>query len=121
MVEPAPGEPRDHMNALLSLLVPFARDTIGEHGEFLPFGATMLPDGEEARGALCDHAVDIEADAHVSRSAGRAAEGEGVVHAAFVDERQHPERGIRQKSKDCDSKRTYEQTPDAHSAGQPHG
>lgn len=46
MAEPAPGEPRDHMNALLSLLVPFARDTIGEHGEFFPFGATMLPDGE---------------------------------------------------------------------------
>lgn len=42
----APGDPTDHMRALLRVLLPFARDTISEHGEFYPFGATMLPDGE---------------------------------------------------------------------------
>ena len=40
------GEPRDHMNALLGVLLPFARDAIAEHGTFFPIGATMSPDGE---------------------------------------------------------------------------
>ena len=42
----APGGPEDHMRALLGVLLPFARDTIAEHGGFYPFGVTMLPDGE---------------------------------------------------------------------------
>ena len=42
----APGGPDDHMRALLAVLLPFARDAIAEHGDFYPFGVTMLPDGE---------------------------------------------------------------------------
>jgi hypothetical protein len=34
------------MRALLSVLLPFARDAITERGDVYPFGATMLPDGE---------------------------------------------------------------------------
>jgi hypothetical protein len=46
-----PGEPRDHMNALLGVLLPFARDAIAEYGTFFPIGATMASDGElEAAG-----------------------------------------------------------------------
>jgi hypothetical protein len=46
-----PGAPRDHMNALLGVLLPFARDAIAEHGTFFPIGASMAPDGElEAAG-----------------------------------------------------------------------
>jgi hypothetical protein len=46
MSTPLPGEPRDHMNALLRVLLPFARDAIGEHGGFFPVGISMAPDGE---------------------------------------------------------------------------
>ncbi len=42
----ASGAPPDHMRALLSVLLPFARDAIAEHGDVYPFGAAMLPDGE---------------------------------------------------------------------------
>lgn len=41
-----PGEPRDHMNALLGVLLPFARDAIAAYGTFFPIGATMSPEGE---------------------------------------------------------------------------
>jgi hypothetical protein len=34
------------MNALLGVLLPFARDAIADHGTFFPIGATMSPDGE---------------------------------------------------------------------------
>jgi hypothetical protein len=41
-----PGEPRDHMDALLRVLIPFAQRSLAEHGTFFPFGASMAPDGE---------------------------------------------------------------------------
>ena len=41
-----PGEPQDHMDALLRFLLPAARREVDESGGFLPFGATMAPDGE---------------------------------------------------------------------------
>ena len=57
------GDPRDHMNALLGVLLPFARDAIAERGTFFPIGATMAPDGElEAAGGDTDEA-DPTADA----------------------------------------------------------
>jgi hypothetical protein len=42
----APGDPRDHMNALMRVLLPFARDSIQRYGGFYPFGASMAADGE---------------------------------------------------------------------------
>jgi hypothetical protein len=45
-VDHPPGAPDDHMRALLAVLLPFARESIAEHGDFFPFGAAMLPDGE---------------------------------------------------------------------------
>jgi len=41
-----PGDPSDHMNALLKVLLPFARDSVGDHGGFFPFGASLAPDGQ---------------------------------------------------------------------------
>lgn len=41
-----PGDPSDHMNALLKVLLPFARDSVGDHGGFFPFGASLALDGE---------------------------------------------------------------------------
>ena len=41
-----PGEPRDHMDALLRFLLPAARREIDEAGGFLPFGASMAVDGQ---------------------------------------------------------------------------
>lgn len=43
---PVAGGSDEHLRALLAVVLPFARDTIAEHGEFYPFGVTMLPDGE---------------------------------------------------------------------------
>jgi hypothetical protein len=34
------------MNALMRVLLPFARDSIQRYGGFYPFGASMAPDGE---------------------------------------------------------------------------
>jgi len=34
------------MDALLRVLVPFAKRSLDEHGTFFPFGASMAPDGE---------------------------------------------------------------------------
>ena len=41
-----PGEPADQMNALLRLLLPFARQSIVASGELDPLGASMATDGE---------------------------------------------------------------------------
>lgn len=41
-----PGEPHEHMEALLRFLLPAARREVDEAGGFLPFGATMAPDGQ---------------------------------------------------------------------------
>jgi hypothetical protein len=41
-----PGEPHEHMDALLRFLLPAARREVDEAGGFLPFGATMAPDGQ---------------------------------------------------------------------------
>lgn len=41
-----PGDPADHMEALLRFLLPAAQREIDRSGGFLPFGASMAPDGE---------------------------------------------------------------------------
>jgi len=41
-----PGDPEDHMEALLRFLLPAARREVDEAGGFLPFGASMSPDGQ---------------------------------------------------------------------------
>jgi len=98
MPSPTPGAPRDHMNALLALLVPFARDTIGEHGEFFPFGATMLPDGELQTAATWEGtetpAADAVLDTLRSGLRSRADRGEllaiGVVAGVTLEEGEYP-------------------------------
>lgn len=37
---------KDDCNQLLNATMPFAEQMLRDHGEFLPFGAQMLPDGE---------------------------------------------------------------------------
>lgn len=37
---------KDDCNQLLNAALPFAEQMLRDHGEFLPFGAQMLPDGE---------------------------------------------------------------------------
>ena len=41
-----PGQPRDHMDALLRLLLPHGRRSISTFGTVTPLGASMGPDGE---------------------------------------------------------------------------
>jgi len=41
-----PGDPLDHMEALLRFLLPAAQREVDEAGGFLPFGASMAPDGQ---------------------------------------------------------------------------
>ncbi len=41
-----PGQPRDHMDALLRLLLPHGRQSISTFGTVTPLGASMGPDGE---------------------------------------------------------------------------
>jgi len=41
-----PGDPGDHMEALLRFLLPSAQQAIDRAGGFLPFGASMASDGE---------------------------------------------------------------------------
>jgi hypothetical protein len=41
-----PGDPREHMDALLRVLLPFAQQSLDDYGTFYPFGASMAPDGE---------------------------------------------------------------------------
>jgi len=41
-----PGEPREHMDALLKLMIPTARRRLVENGEVVPFGASMALDGQ---------------------------------------------------------------------------
>ena len=41
-----PGEPRDHMNALMRLLLAYARRAVSAGEGFAPLGASMAPDGE---------------------------------------------------------------------------
>lgn len=45
-MDPLPGEPREHMDVLLSFLIPFARQALERDDGFFPFGASMAPDGE---------------------------------------------------------------------------
>ncbi|MBI3648604.1 MAG: hypothetical protein HY240_07650 [Actinobacteria bacterium] len=46
MVDEVPGEPREHMDVLLSFLLPFAQQSLDRYGGFYPFAASMAPDGE---------------------------------------------------------------------------
>jgi hypothetical protein len=41
-----PGDPSDHMEALLRFLLAAAQREVDRAGGFLPFGASMAPDGE---------------------------------------------------------------------------
>jgi hypothetical protein len=83
------GGPRDHMNALLGILLPFARDAIAEHGTFFPIGATMSPDGElqaaggDARGA--DPTADALLDSIRGGFRSRADLGELIATGVATD------------------------------------
>jgi hypothetical protein len=88
-----PGDPADHLRALLAVLLPFARDAIGEHGDVYPFGGTMLPDGElQAAETWGGDGVPIAQDVLDAVRAGlreRAARGEllatGVVAGVAIE------------------------------------
>jgi len=45
-VSDLPGEPRDHMDALMRLILAYARRAVSAGDGFAPFGAWMAPDGE---------------------------------------------------------------------------
>src|SRR4249919_2578133 len=83
-----PGEPVDHMNALLRLLLPFARSSITTDGTLEPLGACMATDGEletaQADGAPSDAVEEIRAGFR-----GRADHGElvaaGICTAVVLD------------------------------------
>jgi hypothetical protein len=62
-----PGEPLDHMNALLKLILPFAREQIEQEGGFFPFGASMAPDGEVALVATSEENASPERYLHLLR------------------------------------------------------
>ena len=81
-----PGEPRDHMNALLGVLLPFARDAIAEHGTFFPIGATMASDGEleAAGGDVASVEPNAEALIGSIRSGFRSRAERGELLAAAV-------------------------------------
>ena len=89
-----PGDPADHLRALLMVLLPFARDRITEDGDFYPFGATMLPDGELQTAATwqgdVEPTVEDVLDAVRADLRARAGEGEllatGVVAGVTIDD-----------------------------------
>jgi hypothetical protein len=130
MSAPAPGDPRDHMNALLGLLLPFARDTIGEHGEVYPFGAAMLPDGELQAAATWEGEERPTAEQVLTTLRDglreRASKGEllatGVVTAVTIEDGEYP-LGIRVELEHRDVEPItcvvpYRETGDAYEYGE---
>ena len=83
---PLAGEPRDHMNALLGVLLPFARDAIGQHGTFFPIGASMAPDGELAAAAVTpeEHEPSAEGLLVALRRGFKSVAGRGELLATGV-------------------------------------
>jgi hypothetical protein len=88
-MDPLPGEPREHMDALLGFLVPSARQALAQSDGFPPFGASMAIDGElEAVGG--DEGPDRPAAAEAfelirSQLRERAAGGELLVTGICLD------------------------------------
>ena len=80
---------REDMEQLLSAVLPFAEQMLGEHGEFFPFGATMSSDGEVALTAA-DSAGDRPGPE----------EGLGVLNDGFRRQREAGE--IRASALCCD-------------------
>ena len=82
-VRPLPGEPSDHMDALMRLLVPAARREIDRSGGFLPFGVSMALDGEvemlsaDPSGSELEQLEDL-------RALARARAGQGELLAVGV-------------------------------------
>lgn len=88
-----PGEPVDHMNALLRLLLPFARSSIVTHGTLEPLGACMATDGE-LETAQADGNPSEAVDEIRGGFRGRADRGElvaaGICTAVALDEEGWP-------------------------------
>ncbi len=77
---------KDDCNQLLNAALPFAEQMLRDHGEFLPFGAQMLPDGEIVSVAA-DDGEDYSRSQNlidVLRAAFRAGAAEGDLLATAL-------------------------------------
>jgi hypothetical protein len=81
-------EGRSDAEALMSVLLPFAHKMLREHGEFLPFGGHMKPDGEivwegattgEERPSSQD-LIDILRSAHRTRAINREIRASATIY-----------------------------------------
>jgi hypothetical protein len=85
---------KDDCNQLLNAALPFAEQMLREHGEFLPFGAQMLPDGEIVSVAVDDGEDHSRSqnliDALQTAYKAGAADGEFVATALVYDVRVVP-------------------------------
>ena len=85
---------KDDCNRLLNAALPFAEQMLREHGEFLPFGAQMLPDGEIVSVAVDDGEDHSRSqnliDAIQAAFKAGAADGEFVATALVYDVRVVP-------------------------------
>jgi hypothetical protein len=81
-VDDLPGDPRDHMDALLRFLVPFAQRQIDRAGGFPPFGASMAPDGELK--AITVDEGDAQQQLDRMRDDARADAADGILLAVGI-------------------------------------
>ena len=88
VVSDLPGDPRDHMDALMRLLLAYARRAVSAGDGFAPFGASMAPDGE------LETAPDDDVDALREALRSRANRGEllatGICSDVVLDEQEFP-------------------------------
>src|SRR3954453_15811455 len=68
--------PRDEMDSLLDMLLPFAQQQLEEHGEFFPFAASI-----DSSGALAIVAADL-GDDHPASTDVIDSLYEGLAHSA---------------------------------------
>jgi len=120
---------KDDCNLLLIAALPFAEQMLRDHGEFLPFGAQMLPDGEIVSVGVDDgedhsRSQNLIDALQVAFKAG-AADGELVATALVYDVRVVPP-GAREKTDaialNLDHRENYSVTvffPYALSEGEP--
>lgn len=75
---------RKEVETLLNEGVPYARELLGSHGEFVPFGAVMDGDGEIA--LVTTEGEDSDAKLHVESlvTSFRSGAGEGRVRATAI-------------------------------------
>ena len=82
-MDPVPGEPREHMDALLRFLVPFAQRQVDLYGGFPPFGASMAPDGE-LEVLTPEEGTTVEQQLEEVREHARERAGDGALLAIGV-------------------------------------